>query len=85
MQKIKSKSDAKSSQIAASPLIRIADRTYLSFNLVAKLLVLLKKMLVYLEFHEDFPMLYFINDDYDGFISLSQRTPESVIIDVLEK
>ncbi|MCG8333529.1 MAG: hypothetical protein MJE63_03370 [Proteobacteria bacterium] len=85
MQKIKSKSDTKSSQVAGSPLIRIADRTYLSFNLVAKLLVLLKKMLIYLAFHEDFPMLYFVNDDYDGFISLSKRSSDSVIIDVLEK
>ena len=85
MRKIRSKSVKQASQVAPVPLIRIADRTYLSFNLVAKLVVLLKKILIYLEFHDDFPMLYFIADDYDGFISLSKRTSDSIVIDVFEK
>ncbi len=85
LHKIKTKSDSKSSIVASAPLIRIADRTYLSFHLVAKLLVVLNRMLIYLEFHDDFPMLYFISDDYDGFIHLSNLSSDSVIVDVLEK
>jgi hypothetical protein len=81
--KIRAKSNTKASMVAL-PLIRISDRMYLSFNLVSKILVLLKKMLVYLEIHEDLPQLYFTGGSYDGFISLAEHTADSVIVDILE-
>ena len=84
-EKIRHRATTQKSLDAPSPLIRIADRSFLSYNLVGKLLVILKKMLVYLEFQEDFPMLYFTNKQYDGFISLAHHTSESVVVDFLEK
>lgn len=84
-EKIKTRSNTQASINAPPPLIRISDRTYLSFNLVGKLLVILKKMLVYLEFQDDFPMLYFINDQFEGFISLAKHTSDAIVVDIMEK
>lgn len=81
---IRAKANTQAS-MAVSPLIRISDRTYLSFNLVSKLLILLKKMLIYLEIQDGFPMVFFTNETYDGFITLANQRADAIIVDVTEK
>ncbi len=68
-----------------SALIRISDRTYLSFKMVAKILKVVKEMHVYLEIYEGFPMLYFKTKKYDGFLSLTKQKHDFIIIDLTEK
>ncbi|MBU3918201.1 hypothetical protein KKA14_21940 [bacterium] len=67
-----------------SLLIRISDRTFLSFSLVNRILSVLKEMFVYLEIYDEQPMLYFRNNTYEGFINLAKQEPNSVIVDLTE-
>ncbi len=82
MPKIRAKSNLQASMVE-SPLIRISDRTFLSFHQVSKLLLLLKTVLVYIHVHEQLPQLYFKSDFYDGFICLGKQNSDSIIVDAI--
>jgi hypothetical protein len=65
-----------------SVIIRISDRTFISFTLVKRLLSVFKEITLYLEFLEEWPMLYFKSGKQDGFISLTKQNRQSFIIDL---
>jgi hypothetical protein len=83
IQEIRAKGNTQDFMVA-TPLIRISDRTYLSFNLVSKLMLIVKSALVYLIVHEEHPQLYFTSDHYDGFIRLENHTSESIVVDAIK-
>ena len=69
----------------STALIRISDRSYISFDLVSNVLTLIKHMLIYLKIHDCSPALYFMNEKYDGFLCLVKQKPDSIIFDIIEK
>ena len=84
VQKIRAKTKQETLS-TSSVLIRVSDRTYVSFNLINKILALTKQMLIYLKGYEDYPMLYFKNEKYDGFLCLATKNSDSIILDIIEK
>lgn len=65
-------------------LVRVSDRTFLSYRVINRLVSLSGNMLIYHELEEEFPMLYFRSKRHEGFIALAHQKSDSIVIDIVE-